>query len=120
MLQKIDIQGVHLKIDEKTEKYVYKKLGHIDKYLPSAVRESAHAEIQLKESKAKSTNRNTCEITLYLPKETINIKESTINMFAAIDIVESKVIQKIHQYKDLHHSGKFHRRLMAKFRRQKT
>ena len=97
-------------------KRLRKKLGQVDKYLPSSVRESAHAEIQLKASNAKKNNKYTCEITLYLPKETINIKESTINMFAAIDIVESKVIQKIHQYKDLHCGGEFHRRLMLKFR----
>src|ERR1017187_5415585 len=98
MMQKLEIQGVHLEIDENTHKYVTRKIGHLDKYLPRAVKESAHAEVQLKEAKAKNKNHCTCEVTMYLPKETINVKETTVNMYAAIDIVETKLKQKIQKY----------------------
>lgn len=118
MMQKLEIQGVHLSVDENTHKYVERKIGHLDKYLPKAAKESAHAEVLLKEAKAKHKNNCTCEVTLYLPKETINVKETTINMYAAIDIVETKLKQKIQKYKDLHHNAKLHRRLAAKFRRR--
>jgi ribosomal subunit interface protein len=97
---------------------VLKKIGHLDKYLPKKARLSAHAEVQLKESKAKDKNRCTCEVTLYLPKETINVKESTVNLYAAIDIVETKLKQRVQKYKDKHDSGRIHRRLIRKFKRQ--
>ena len=117
MIEKLEIQGVHLTVDEKTNKYIIKKIGSLDKYLPNSVKESAHAEVVLKETNYRGKSNCTCEVTMYLPKETINIKETTINMFAAIDIVETKLKHKLQQYKDLHHNGKLHRRLFAKFQR---
>jgi ribosome-associated translation inhibitor RaiA len=51
-----------------------------------------------------------------LPHDTINIKESTINMFAAIDIVEAKLKQQIQRHKELHSTGKMHRRLFSRNR----
>jgi ribosomal subunit interface protein len=118
MIQKLEIQGIHLDVDENTYKYVTRKIGHLDKYLSKKSRESAHAEIQLKEDKNKNNNHCTCEVTLYLPKEIINVKESTVNLYAAIDIVETKLKLRVQKYKDLHDNGKLHRRLVAKFRRQ--
>jgi ribosomal subunit interface protein len=118
MIKKFEVQGVHMVVDDNTYKYVVKKIGHLDKYIPRSAEESTHAEVTLKESKAKNNNHCTCEVTLYLPKETINVTETTINTFAAIDIVETKLKQRILKYKDLHHNAKLRRRLAAKFRRQ--
>jgi ribosome-associated translation inhibitor RaiA len=59
-----------------------------------------------------------CEVTLYLPKETINVKESTINIYAAIDIVEAKLKHRIQKYKELHESPKLSRHLMGKLRKK--
>ena len=81
-------------------------------------RRSAHAEVQLKEGKATAKNNCTCEVTMHLPHETIVVKESTINMYAAIDIVETKLKQQLQKYKDLHQGGKMHRRLVARMRSQ--
>jgi putative sigma-54 modulation protein len=120
MLQKFEIQGVHATVDEPLRKYVTKKIGGLDKYLSRHNRTSAHAEVSLKEGKAKDKKQCTCEVTLYLPHETINIQESTLNMYAAIDIVETKLKQKIRKYKDIHASGKLHRRLMARLRRREA
>lgn len=118
MIEKLEIDGVHMDVDENTQKYVTKKIGHLDKYLPKKARESAHAEVELKESKVKNNNNCTCEVTLYLPKETINVKETTVNMYAAIDIVETKLKLRVQKYKELHDNGKLHRRMIAKFKRR--
>jgi putative sigma-54 modulation protein len=118
MLQKFEVQGIHTKLDDNIMKYVTRKIGHLDKYLSHHNRRSAHAEVQLKESKAATRNNYTCEVTMHLPHETIVIKESTINMYAAIDIVETKLKQQLQKYKDRHQSGKMHRHLMARMRGQ--
>ncbi|MDB5175324.1 MAG: hypothetical protein JWM81_182 [Candidatus Saccharibacteria bacterium] len=117
MLKKFEIRGVHMDIDENLRKYVTKKIGNLDKYLSPASRASAHIEVQLKEDKAKNKKHAICEVTLYLPGDTINITESTMNMFAAVDIVEAKLKQRLQKYKDQHQSGKMHRRLFARFAR---
>jgi ribosomal subunit interface protein len=118
MLQKLEINGPAKTVDASLRKYVNKKIGNTDRYLPRNCRESAHAEVHLKEAPKKDNSHCICEVTLRLPKQTIVIKEQALNMYAAVDIVEAKLKQQIGRYKDMHGSGKMHRRLFAKFRRQ--
>ena len=109
-------------IDDKLHRYLSKKIGTLDRYIPRAGRESAHAEVRLKENTSLKNNSQknacTCEVTLHLPHEVINVSESTINMYAAIDIVEAKLKHQIDKYKQLHASGALHRRLANRFMRK--
>lgn len=116
MLQKIEINGVHLTVDENLRKYINKKIGRLDKYVSSHNRESAHAQVHLKEAKADGKKQCTCEVILHLPHDNITARESTLNMYAAVDIVEAKLKQQIQKHKDLRTSGKSRRRLLARFR----
>lgn len=118
MLQKFEINSVHTNVSDKLRAYVTKKIGGLDRYISRHSRQSAHAEVHLKESKAKDKNRFICEVTMYLPKQTIIVKESALNMFAAVDIVETKLKQQLQKYKDLHGTGKMHRHLFGRFRRK--
>ncbi len=118
MLQKLEIQGEHTVVDEPLRKYVTKKIGGLDRYLPRSNRQSAHAEVHLKENKKKDNNHCLCEVVLRLPQQTIVIKESALNMYAAVDIVEVKLKQQIQKYKDKHRSGKMRRRLFGRFNRR--
>lgn len=118
MLQKLEIHGVHKHNDQNLRKYIIKKIGKIDRYISRHSRDSARAEIRLSESKTKDDNHCTVQVTLHLPQQKIIIKESALNMFAAIDIVEVKLKQRLKKYKDLHTSGKTRRHLFGRFRRQ--
>lgn len=120
MLQKFELKGVHTTIDENLRKYVTKKIGRLDKYLPRAHRDSVHAIVELKEAKSKDKNRYTCSVTLHMPHEDINVAESTINMYAAVDIVEARLKQLIRKYKERHTGGKLSRHLNARFRRHES
>jgi putative sigma-54 modulation protein len=116
MIKKIEINAVHAQVDEDLEKYVTKKIANLDKYMPKHARESAHAEVKLKESKAKNKKQCQCEVILHLPKETITVKESTINMYAAVDIVEAKLKNQIKKYKEMHDSPRIHQRVMRRLK----
>ena len=118
MIQKFEVQGVHTVLDKKLRAYVNKKIGGLDRYISRHNRASAHAEVHLKESKVKTGNHCHCEVTMYLPHQTLIVKESALNMYAAVDIVEAKLKQQLQKYKDLHGSGKTHRHLFARFRRK--
>lgn len=113
MINKIEMNGVHLDIDDKTYKYVMKKLGKLDKYLPKKSKESAHLEVMLKDT-GKAINHAICEVVLFLPKEKIIIKESTINIFAAIDIVEEKLKKSIMKYKELNQASSIRHKIKNK------
>lgn len=115
MIQKLEISGVHMEVGDDLRKYVIKKIGKVDKYLPRQSRESAHAGVKLKEgNKASAKNDRTCEVVLHLPKETITITETTINIYAAIDIAEEKLKARLRKYKQLHEEPRLYRRLAGR------
>jgi len=116
MIKKLEIDGVHATVNERLHKYVVKKIGKLDTYIPRHARESAHAEVKLKEAKAKDKNTCTCEVILHLPHEILAVKETTVNMYAAIDIVEAKLKNLLKKYKDTH-SIRPHRRVLARLKR---
>lgn len=116
MIQKLEINGVHAKVDEKLRGYVVKKLGRLDRYVPRRVRKSLHLEIKLKESKAKAMKQFTCEAVLHMPGEVVRVQETTLNLFAAADIVEEKLKIQLKKYKELHGSSRIRRRVIRRLR----
>ena len=118
MIKKFEIAGVHMTVGDDLRKYVHKKIGGLEKYIPRSARTSAHLEVKLKEGKAKNKDERTCEAILHLPHEVIAVSETTVNIFAAVDIVEEKLKHLLHKYKDLHADPKLRRRLVARLKRQ--
>jgi ribosomal subunit interface protein len=116
MIERLEIQFIHSKHDENLEKYVIRKLGKLDRFFPRHAKDSAHGDVQLKESKAKDGRDCTCEVNLHLPHEVINVSETSVNMYTAIDIVELKLRQQIRKYKDTHSASTL-RRLATRFAR---
>jgi ribosomal subunit interface protein len=118
MIRKIDINGVHMEVGDDLKKYVMKKIGKLEKYVPKYARESAHAEVKLKEGKVKTREQRTCEVILRLPHESITISETTINIFAAVDIVEEKLKKQLYRYKAKYAGPKLRQRFMARLRQR--
>ena len=116
MITKMEIDGVHMEVGPKLNKYVTKKLGAMDKYIPRAARESAHLEVKLKEQKLKDKRDYTCEVILFLPHDTIRIAETTVNIYAAVDIIETKLKNQIRKYKETHANKRLPSKIAAKIR----
>ncbi len=117
MIKKLEINGVHMVVNDDLKKYVIKKISRLDRYMPRHARDSAHAEVFLKEAKIKAKKQCTCEVVLHLPGENITTKETTMNIFAAVDIVEAKLKNQLRKYKETHSSLRIHRRILSKLRR---
>lgn len=116
MLQKFEIQGVHYPVDDSLRKYLNKKIGGLDKYLSKHNRMSAHGEVFLRETQAKDKVNSQCEVIIKLPSQEIIVKESALNMYAAVDIVEAKLKLQLKKYKEIHEIGKTQRRLFARLK----
>ncbi|MGH7141886.1 MAG: ribosome hibernation-promoting factor, HPF/YfiA family [Candidatus Saccharimonadales bacterium] len=116
MVQKFEITGVRFDIDADLRSYIIKKLGNIDHYIPRHSRISAHLEVVLRKSKINRQQQAICEVTLYMPHETINLKESAVNIYTAVDLVKTKLQQRIQKYKDEFMNGKQHRHLIGRSR----
>lgn len=118
MIQSISISGVKFAPDEQAKKYVQKKIGRLDRFLPRHARKSASAEVILKEVNRSNGNKYEAEVVLYVPDKKLAAKDSTMNVMAAVDIVEAKLATQLRKYKETHigHIGKT-RAALSKFKR---
>lgn len=118
MIQSIAITGVKYDIDDTTKKYVSRKIGRLDRFLPRHARRSASAEVKLKEVNRDHGNKYEAEIILHVPDKQLTAKDSTVNMLSAVDIVEAKLANQLRKYKDSHvpHTGRS-RSMLSKFKR---
>ena len=118
MIQSISISGVKFAPDEQAKKYVQKKIGRLDRFLPRHARKSASAEVILKEVNRSNGNKYEAEVVLYVPDKKLAAKDSTMNVMAAVDIVEAKLATQLRKYKETHigHVGKT-RAALSKFKR---
>ncbi len=101
MITSIDITGIKYDVNKKTEKYVHDKIGKLDRYIPLAARKSMAADVKLKEINGDHGNKYEAEVIIQVPNKVITAKDSTMNMMAAVDIVEAKLIAQLRKYKDL-------------------
>lgn len=103
MITHIDIVGLNLQLGEDIKKYIRSKIGRVDRYLPKAARQKdLRAEVKINQTNNRTANKYECEVILHVPGDMITAKESTVNMFAAVDIVEEKLKNQCVKYKSMH------------------
>lgn len=102
MIARIEKSGINLELDDDVARYIDRKIGRLDRYLPRAARKAAHVVVTLRETGNQSGNKYECEAILHVPGETITAKESTLNKFAAVDIIEAKLKNQLRKYKEAH------------------
>lgn len=118
MIQSIAISGIKYEPDDKTKRYVMRKVGQLDRFLPRHARKSASAEVKLRQVNRDHGNKYEVEIILNVPDKQLTAKDSTVNMLAAVDIVEHKLASQLRRYKDAHigYLGK-RRSVLSRFKR---
>lgn len=117
MIESIEITGVKYTVDETTRKYVLKKIGRLDRYLPKHARKSASAQVILKQVNRDHGNKYEAEVILCVPDKKLTAKDCTMNVLAALDIVEAKLVTQLHKYKEsvVPHVGR--RGVLGRFKR---
>jgi len=117
MISSISITSKKLDVDETTKKYVEKKIGALDRFLPRHARKTAKAEVKLVQIDEKNGNKYEVEVVLTVPEKVITAKDSTVNVLAAIDIVEAKLAAQLAKYKTTHVPHVGNRGVLARFKR---
>lgn len=117
MIQNIDITGVKFSLDDTTKKYVTKKIGRLDRYLPKHARRSASVQVKLKEINREHGNKYEAEVIFNVPDRRLTAHDSTMNMLAAIDIVEAKLVTQLKKYKEIHIAHVGRRGVLSRFKR---
>lgn len=99
MITQINMAGIGYELDEVTKKYITKKIGRLDRYLPKHARRSVMADVKLRQVNFKHGNKYQAEVKLDIPNKVIKAKDTTSNMLAAIDIVDRKIQAQLREYK---------------------
>lgn len=117
MITSVNITGISYEVDDNTRKYVMKRVGHLDRYLPKHARKSVSADVKLEQVNHSHGNKYEAEIILNLPGGKVAARDSTGNILAAVDIVEAKIKSQLSDYKqeNIAHIGK--RGIMGRFKR---
>lgn len=112
MIKNIDIAGIHYEVTDKMKKYVASKIGRLDRFMPRKIRRSVRADVKLIETPGNKNEKYKTEVVLHMPNSAqLTASESTLNMYAAIDIVEAKLKNQLRKHKEKHLS---HRRINRK------
>jgi putative sigma-54 modulation protein len=112
-MTKIELSHQGFELTKDVKAYVEKKVGKLDRYVGRLQRRSVHAEVKLREENGRKKNKSTAEIILHVPNHTFTAKESTVNIFAAIDIVEAKLSNQLRKMKDKSVSRRIDRKGVA-------
>jgi putative sigma-54 modulation protein len=117
MINAIEITGIQFNVDDVTRRYIRKKIGRLDRYLPKHARKSVTAEVKLREVNRDHGNKYEAEVILGLPEKNVMAKDYTVNVLAAVDIVEAKVATQLRKYKatSVPHVGR--RGMLSRFKR---
>jgi len=104
---KLQLTGRKYEIDDNLRKYVFRKLGRLDKYMPRQNKAKGMSVEIFRDPSGKEDNRYKVTAVLEVPGPDIVAETATINPHSAVDIVEQKLKLQIRKYKDKHAPKRF-------------
>lgn len=117
-MERIEITSVRYTPDDATKKYVTKKVGALSRFLPRHARKTFSAEVVLSEVNRANGNKYECDIKIVVPSKVLTAKDSTMNMMAAVDIVEAKLADQLRKYKETNKPVKGWRARVARIKQR--
>jgi ribosomal subunit interface protein len=98
---KCDLTARNFEMDERVKDYAHSKICSLERFLPRQVRETAKVMIVLEnDPNGREDNRYVCEAVITVAGGKMVSREGTVNMYAAIDIVEAKLKNQVLRYKE--------------------
>ncbi|MBP5648007.1 ribosome-associated translation inhibitor RaiA [Candidatus Saccharibacteria bacterium] len=100
MIEKIEISGNGYKIEEPFRKYVEKRLGKLDKYLPRRKKKDVICKVVVTEiGKGKNDKYEISAAMDITGGKVLAARDECTNVFAGVDLVEAKLMGQIRRYK---------------------
>jgi len=94
------IQGKNVEITDRLREYVEKKVGKLDRYLPTI----EEARIELSTERTRSAgDRQVAQLTVRSKGTFLRAEEKTSDIFTSIDTVLDKMYRQIARYKGKHY-----------------
>jgi putative sigma-54 modulation protein len=92
----LTITGKNLEVTDWLQEYVEKKIGRLDRYLPTIT--DARVELTVENTRA-AKDRQVAQVTLRTKHAILRAEEASADMFASIDTVLDKIERQIDHYK---------------------
>ncbi|MDO4979171.1 MAG: ribosome-associated translation inhibitor RaiA [Candidatus Saccharibacteria bacterium] len=101
MIEKVEISGSNnYKITDNFQKYVEKRIGKLDRYLPRTHKKDIIARIVVTEVDRAHGNKYEISVAMEIPGgKVIAARDECSNVFAGIDILEAKMMNQIRRFK---------------------
>ena len=100
MIEKIEVNGSGYKIDEPFKKYIEKRLGKLDRYLPRSSKKDVVMKVAVAEISRNKNEKYEISATMEVTGgKVITAKDECSNVFAGVDLVEAKLAGQIRRYK---------------------
>jgi ribosomal subunit interface protein len=80
------------------EKYTAAKVARLNRKLPRKFRGSADCEVSFEQAHRKGNKFNTCTLSLRFDSTELKASETTLHMYAALDIASVHVEQQLKSY----------------------
>ncbi len=100
MIEKIEVTGHGYKIDQPLKKYITKRIGKLDRYLPRGSKKDVVVKIIVREIGKNKSEKYDISAAMEIPGgKVIAAKDECTNVFAGVDLVEAKLTGQIRRYK---------------------
>lgn len=100
MIEKIEISGKDYKVEEPLRKYVQKRIGKLDRYLPRGAKNDVVCKMIVESiGKSKGEKYNLSVAMELTGGKVIAAKDECTNVFAGVDLIEAKLLGQIRRYK---------------------
>ena len=92
----LNITGKNVEVTDWLRSYVEKKIGKLDRYLPSI--DEARVELSVEQTKS-AQDRQVVQVTVRSSGTILRVEEKSADMFASIDTAVDKMHRQIARYK---------------------
>lgn len=100
MIEKIEVSGNDYKIDEPLKKYIEKRIGKLDRYLPRGKKKDVVCKVVVTEIGKTKDEKFEVSVAMEIPGgKVIAARDECSNVFAGVDLVEAKLMGQIRRYK---------------------
>ena len=100
MIEKIEINGKDYKVEDSLRKYIEKRLGKLDRYLPRGYKKDVIIKAVISLVGKSKGDKYELSVAMDIPGgKVIAAKDECSNVFAGVDLVEAKLTGQIRRYK---------------------
>ena len=101
MIEKIEVTGNNgYKVEDGFRKYVEKRIGKLDRYLPRGSKKDVVVKMIVTEIGKSKGDKYEISVAMDIPGgKVVAAKDGCSNVFAGVDLVEAKLTGQIRRYK---------------------